>query len=68
MPSNVFPLHLKQIIPPIILIFTEVKGDEIESRLHFKIFSTLLNSEASWVKIASKSVLSVQKIIQNITT
>ena len=39
MPSNVLPLHLKQTFPPIIWIFTE--GDGIESRLHFKIFTTL---------------------------
>ena len=37
--SNVLLLHLKQTFPPTILIFTE--GDEIESRLPFKIFSTL---------------------------
>ena len=37
MPSNVLPLHLKQII----WIFTEGEGDGIESRLPFKIFSTL---------------------------
>ena len=34
-------LHLKQTLPPIILIFTEGEGDGIESRLTFKIFSTL---------------------------
>ena len=39
-PSNVSPLHLKQILS-IIWIFTEVEGDRIEYRLHFKIFSTL---------------------------
>ena len=39
MPSNVLPLHLKQTFLPIIWIFTE--GDEIESRLPIKIFSTL---------------------------
>ena len=33
------PLHLKQNFPPMIWIFTE--GEGIESRLHFKIFSTL---------------------------
>ena len=44
MPSNVLPLHLKQTFRPIIWIFTE--GDEIESRLPFKIFSTL--HEMSW--------------------
>ena len=36
MPSNVLPLHLKQILPPIIWIFTKGKGDEIKSRLPFK--------------------------------
>ena len=38
-PSNVLPLDLKQTFPLIIWIFTE--GDGIESRLPFKIFSTL---------------------------
>ena len=37
--SNVLPLHLKQTFLPIIWIFTE--GDGIESRIPFKIFSTL---------------------------
>ena len=41
-PSNVLPLQLKQTFPPIIWIFTEVEGDGIESRLHLKIFTTLL--------------------------
>ena len=41
MPSNVLPLHLNQIFPPIIWIFIEGEGDGIESRLPFKIFSTL---------------------------
>ena len=40
-PSNVLPLHLKQTFPPMIWIFTEGEGDGIESRLAFKIFSTL---------------------------
>ena len=40
-PSKVSPLHLKRIFPPIIWIFTEGEGVWIESRLHFKIFSTL---------------------------
>ena len=40
--SNVLPLQLKQTFPPIIWIFTEGEGDGIESRLPFKIFSTLL--------------------------
>ena len=35
------PLHLKQTFLPIIWIFTEDEGDGIESRLPFKIFSTL---------------------------
>ena len=38
-PSNVLPFCHKQTFPPIIWIFTE--GDEIKSRLPFKIFSTL---------------------------
>ena len=41
MPSNVLPLHLKQTFSHIIWIFTESEGDKIESRLPFKIFSTL---------------------------
>ena len=41
MASNVLPLHLKLTFPPIIWIFTEGGGDGIESRLPFKIFSTL---------------------------
>ena len=39
MPSNVLHLHLKQTLPPIIWIFTEGVG--IESKIPFKIFSTL---------------------------
>ena len=39
MPSSVLPLHLKQTFPPIIWIFTE--GEEMESRLPFKISSAL---------------------------
>ena len=35
------PLHLKQTFPHLIWIFTESEGDGIESRLPFKIFSTL---------------------------
>ena len=41
MPSNGLPLHLSQIFPPIIWIFTEDEGDGIKSLLFFKIFSTL---------------------------
>ena len=41
MPSNVLPFRLKQTFLPIILIFTEGAGDEIESRLPFKIFFTI---------------------------
>ena len=41
MPSNVLPLHLKQTFPPIIWIFNADEDDGIESRLPFKIFSTL---------------------------
>ena len=40
-PCKVLPLHPKQTFPPIIWIFTEGEGDGIESRLPFKIFSTL---------------------------
>ena len=39
MPRNVLPLRLMQTFPE---LFTEVEDDEIESRLPFKIFSTLL--------------------------
>ena len=38
---NFLPLHNKQTFPLIICFFTEVKSDGIESRLPFKIFSTL---------------------------
>jgi hypothetical protein len=41
-PRNVLLLHLKQTFPPIILNFTEGEGDDIESKLPFKIFSTLI--------------------------
>ena len=41
MPSNVLPLHLNQIFLPIIWILPEGEGDEIETSLPFKIFSTL---------------------------
>ena len=40
-PINVLHSHLKQTFPPIIWIFTEGEGDRIESRLPFRIFSTL---------------------------
>ena len=40
-PSNIFTLNLKQTFPPMIWIFTEGEGDGIESRIPFKIFSTL---------------------------
>jgi hypothetical protein len=43
-PNNVLHLHLKQNFLPIFWIFTEDEGDEIKSRLPFKIFSTLQNS------------------------
>ena len=47
--SNVLPLRLKQTFPPIIWICTE--GDGIKSRLHFKIFSTLIPNlkSKSWM-------------------
>ena len=40
----VLPLHLKQIFLSIIWIFTKGEGDGIESRLPFKIFSTLIKN------------------------
>ena len=42
MPSNVLHLHIKQILLCIIWIFTEKEGDEIKSRLTFKIYSTVI--------------------------
>jgi hypothetical protein len=51
--SNVLPLHLKQTFPPIIWIFTEREGDGIESRLPFKMFSTLLFSLYTYLKMLS---------------
>ena len=45
MPSNVLPLYLMQTLPTIIWIF--IQGDEIKSRLPFKIFSTLQGSKYS---------------------
>ena len=41
-PSNVLPFHLKETVLPIIWIWTEGEFDGTESRLPFKIFSTLL--------------------------
>ena len=41
MPSNVLPVCLKQTLPTIIWIFAEGEGDEIKSRVPFKIFFTL---------------------------
>ena len=63
MPSNVLLLHLKQTFLPIIWIFTEGEGDGIESRLPFKIFSTLtleifcLHCEVSVYDCVNKKVL-----------
>jgi hypothetical protein len=42
-PSNVLPLHLKQIFLPVIPIFTKGEDDGIKTMLPFKIFSTLTN-------------------------
>ena len=50
-PSNVLPLHLKQTFPPLIWIFTEVEGDGIESKLPFKIFSTL-----NWMYLGKEEI------------
>ena len=41
-PSDVLPLYLKQTFPLIIWIFTEGEGDEMESRLPYRFFSTLI--------------------------
>ena len=60
MPSSVLPLHLQQMFPPIIWIF--IKGDGIESRVPFKVFSTLL-TKIEMIRIANK----VKKNIQNST-
>ena len=43
MPSYVLPLYHKQNFLRIIWIFTEGKGDRMESRLPFKIFFTLMD-------------------------
>ena len=43
-PTNVLPLHLNQTFLHIIWSFTKGEGDGIESRLHFKIFSSLLEN------------------------
>ena len=54
--SNVLHLHLKQTFLPIIWIFTEDEGDGIESRLPFKIFSTLTTSchqKGKWISFVS---------------
>ena len=52
MPSNVLSIHLKETFPPIIWIFTEGVG--IESRLPFKIFSTLqIEIQNSWKHVMS---------------
>ena len=41
-PGNVLLLHLKQTFLPIIWIFTEIEGDEMESRLYSSIFFILM--------------------------
>ena len=48
--SNVLPYYLKQTFPPIIWIFTQGEGDEIESRLSSDIFSTLMNLSYFYLK------------------
>ena len=63
MPSNVFPLHLKQTSPSIVRIFIEGWGDRIQSRLPFKVFSTLYNISKhksdlpSWWSSSSTDIL-----------
>ena len=63
MPSNV--LHLKQTFPPIIWIFTEGEGDGIESRLPFKIFSTL-PTYLSNIKIDSKKSVAMIDVFDSL--
>ena len=63
---NILPLHLRKTFLPIIWIFTEVEGDRIESRLPFKIFSTLIDrlehlEASSKGQTISKSRLASQK-------
>ena len=65
-PSNVLPLHLKQIFPHIIWIFTEAEGDGIESRLPFKILHTKLLQENTWFPdwFVSQFLITLTKIQQ----
>ena len=56
MPSNVFPLHLKQTLPHIIWIFNEGEGDEIEFWQPFKIFSTLYSIVIKWTLYSKERV------------
>ena len=49
--------NLKQTFMPIIWIFTEGEGDEIESRLSSKIFLTLI----SWINVISEIRMLFQK-------
>ena len=68
-PSNVLPLHLKQTFPPINWIFTEGEGDGIESRLPFKIFSTLSKKCPFFVlKISSDWKAKYQRRIEIVFT
>ena len=45
-----FAYKPQQTFPPIIWIFTEGKGDRIESSLPFRIFSTLPTKSLNWCK------------------
>ena len=72
-PSNVLPLHLKQIFPPIIWIFTEGEDDGIKTRLPFKTFSTLLSNlytvpfrASSFHKKSSNSISEIAMVIFSI--
>ena len=62
--SNVFPLRLKQTFPPLIWICTEGEGDGIESRIPFKIFSTLLPSMKSGAFCQLTIISTYQSIFQ----
>ena len=57
MTSNVLPLHLKKTFPTIIWIFAEGEGDVIESRLLFKIFSTLQKMKREGERRSNSAIL-----------
>ena len=61
-PSNVLPLNLKQTFPSIIWIFNEVHLDDgVETRIPFKIFSTL----CSITKVTKNQTTNPEKLANN---